>query len=328
MDVSSLSEAAAPSTNDAAPKEEPKHESKVDLLAAYKYIKIIDNEDTLTIDLSNFEKDKEGPSPSEVETTKDHLFVFELEGVLAVPDTTPPRPYLIVKSMIEAAAKVAHLAVISQEPHVKEVLQGWGVWHHVSAIRAGSNEPWEDGAYDESLKKHVLRCDQIRSILTNELKDHSLVGAVFFGDDRYIDEGEYESLPMAVKLVPQNRFFGINDTDIYKICSAYDREGEHSSDELKFRIKELLCCFEEENEELFTKKEMYEAFYLMVLTLMGKVLAQDDKIKQFSFNLRLARVMYCMRFPDKSVPGEEPKTDGDSPMNDEKQSKNTEEEVA
>lgn len=110
------------------------------------------------------------------------LYIFDFDGVLAIPYTNPERYYNNIPFLISSLAMNNYLAVVSFNPQAEKVIKRWGLSKHFMAYRSGYNEIW-NGNYKSEYRMNMSKSGQIKSILNNELKDIEFEEILFYDDD-------------------------------------------------------------------------------------------------------------------------------------------------
>ena len=75
--------------------------------------------------------------------TNTKLIVFDFDGVLAIPYTSPEKHYKHIPYLIKLLSKKYILAIASFNPRAITVIKEWGIFDYFKIIRAGSNDHWD-----------------------------------------------------------------------------------------------------------------------------------------------------------------------------------------
>ena len=110
------------------------------------------------------------------------LYIFDFDGVLAIPYTNPESYYKHIPTIIPNLSKDNYLAVASFNLRAKIAVEEWGLLHYFKAIRYGSNSVW-DNEYNDNYRKDMSKSKQIQNMLENELKDIVFDEIIFYDDD-------------------------------------------------------------------------------------------------------------------------------------------------
>ena len=114
------------------------------------------------------------------------VIFLDFDGVLAIKWTIPELYFPQIPEVLsQLHTKGYILCVISYNPLAKEAIRRWDLDKFVTAIRAGCNQKW-DGNYSDAIHRCDLsKAEQIRDILTTELKDLPITheDCIFLDDD-------------------------------------------------------------------------------------------------------------------------------------------------
>ena len=110
------------------------------------------------------------------------VYIFDFDGVLAVPWTHPEMPYeKVVEFIKELHDSGKTLCLASYNPAAIQSLDRWGVRGLFTAMRAGSNHPWF-GEYKNNHRIDMSKSLQIKNMLSNELFPAKEEDCIFFDD--------------------------------------------------------------------------------------------------------------------------------------------------
>lgn len=119
-----------------------------------------------------------------------NVYVFDFDGVLAIPYSVPEKHYDQVPSLIKQLYDQGNiLCMASFNPDSIESIERWGLMKYFTAVRGGCNFKWsgiKSEYKDEIHRNQLLKSTQIISMMNEELS--SLVPRVehlrFFDDDK------------------------------------------------------------------------------------------------------------------------------------------------
>ena len=110
------------------------------------------------------------------------IYIFDFDGVLAIPWTQPEIPFPnVIVFLRDLHSTGKKLCLASYNPAAVRALESWGVSNLFTAMRAGSNKPWS-GNYTEEYRIGMSKSKQIKDMLVNELYPHKAEDCVFFDD--------------------------------------------------------------------------------------------------------------------------------------------------
>jgi hypothetical protein len=112
------------------------------------------------------------------------ILVFDFDGVLAIPFTTPPIPFPGVIDLLKYLYKNNDtlLFLASFNAGACQALHAWGVAHFFSSMRYGSNDTW-DPPYLPEYGIGTTKSGQISSMLLDLNRKVPINRSLFFFDD-------------------------------------------------------------------------------------------------------------------------------------------------